>query len=466
MISALKFRKLIDQTEKTYSKCWKFLSEWKEGRWIFSAEELLGFQPTLGEALLRLSEMYKLLSQERHSLISRKKMLSPKWFKQRMKRLAAYQETITEVINIGKILGDSFAWIFYQSERKYLRKHFAHQRTSQIPTGLGGRGEIAFISEFRTWHGQFTIYHGITSFLRIGDVGFYDPGSKKITGIGELKTESDTGDALGLRLYLLWPAKAKKVWPRPSKPPRVEDTPVPLNRRRQLKKQLETMAGSLNPAKIEKVITIHEKTHLSELNKLAEELQKKTIVIEQAGDGLLLCGFSSKREKSLFARLLPGAGSNTDKWLTGFEDHAQKIVDRTQVGTSYDTNSILVGCLDLAAYLGTTPMFWWPVPSEFVRRLVFHEVTVVTLYNPAHLIRKLRALGFEVRLTGTQLSVTKQIGKVQLEMRNMHNFLHYIQQHLVREDVVLAIFQKILKKIDSEEIASNTIINLDAQLYY
>jgi hypothetical protein len=226
------------------------------------------------------------------------------------------------------------------------------------------------------------------------------------------------------------------------------------------------MASSLNPAKVEKVITIQEKTHLSEFNRLAEELQKKTVVIEQAGDGLLLCGFRSNREKSLFARLLPKTAGNIDKRLEDIENHAQNIVDRSQVGTSYDTNSIFIGSLDLGAYPGTTPMFWWSVPSEFVRKLVFHEVTVVTVYNPAHLIRKLRALGFEVLLTGTQLSVTKRIGKAQVEMRNMHHFLHYIQQHLVRENFVLAILQKILKKVDSGEIPSNSIINLDTQLYY
>lgn len=466
MISALKFRKLINYTEKTYAKCWKFMSDWKEGRWVFSADELLSFQPTLAEALFHLSETYNALSQERQSLISRKELLSPKWFNQRMKRLSRYQDTITEVVNIGRILGDSFAWIFYRSERKHLRKHFAHQQIRHLPTGVGGRGELAFISEVRTWHGQFTIYHGITSFLRIGDVSFYDPHSKKITGIGELKTESDSGSALQLRLYLLWPARSKKIWHHLSKPVKAAEMPLPTKRQRQLTKQLETMADSLTPSKVERVVTLRNKTHLNEFRQLVKRLGQKTLTVEQAGDGLLLCRVRCGREKSLFARLLPRATVKLDKRLDGIETHLLRIVDMSQVGSSYDANCTFVGSLDLSAYPGTTPMFWWPVPSEFVRKLALHEVTVITVYNPAHLIRKLRLLGFEVRLNGTQLSLTKRVGKVQVEMGDMHHFLHYIQQHLVREDFVLEIFRKLLRSIEAREIPSNTLIKLDTQLFY
>lgn len=466
MISALKFRKLIDHTEKTYAKCWKFLSDWKEGRWVFSADELLSFQPTLAEALFHLSETYNALSQERRSVISRKKLLSPKWFNQRMKRLSRYQDAITELVNIGRILGDSFAWIFYRSERKHLRKHFAHQPIRQLPTGVGGRGELAFISEIRTWHGQFTIYHGITSFLRIGDVSFYDPVSKKITGIGELKTESNSGSAVELRLYLLWPANSKKVWRRLSEPVKTAERPLPFKRQQQLEKQLETMADSLNPSKAQQVIKVRNKTHLNEFRQLAKRLSQRTLAVEQAGDGLLLCGFRSNRERSLFSRLLPRATVKIDKRLDGIETHWLKIVDMSQAGTSYDTNCTFIGSLDLGAYPGTTPMFWWPVPLEFVRKLAFHEVTVITVYNPAHLIRKLRLLGFEVRLNGTQVSLTRRVGKVQAEMGDMHHFLHYIQQHLVWEDFVLEIFRKILRRVESGEIPSNTLIKFDTQLLY
>jgi hypothetical protein len=63
----------------------------------------------------------------------------------------------------------------------------------------------------------------------------------------------------------------------------------------------------------------------------------------------------------------------------------------------------------LATFPGATPIFWRSLPLDFIRKLIFREVTVVTIYNPAHLIRKLRALGYQVELHRTDLKVTKRI---------------------------------------------------------
>jgi hypothetical protein len=51
-------------------------------------------------------------------------------------------------------------------------------------------------------------------------------------------------------------------------------------------------------------------------------------------------------------------------------------------------------------------------------------------------------------------------------MGDMHHFLHYIQQHLVREDFVLEIFRKLLRSVEAREIPSNTLIKFDTQLFY
>ena len=466
MISLQNIRKLLDQSEKDYEKCWKFLSEWKARQLKVSAEDLLSYQPRLAEAIFRLGQMTYSLLQERKSLIFRKNSLSPMWFKQRMRRLSGYQKAITEGVNIGRILGDSFAWMFYQGEREYLRKHFAHQAVLQVPTGLGGKGELAFISKIRIWNGQLTIYHGITSFLRIGDVSFYDPKSKSITGIGELKTHTDTGSAIGIQLYLLWSKNSDKFWPQPSETSNVALKALPPKRQQQLNKQLVSMAASLNKPKFAQVVEIPNETHLHEFRRMMQGLRRKSFAVEKAGDGLLLIGFRSNRERSLFGRLLPKTKADLDKRLIGIEQHALDIIDMSQVDASNNSNSIFIGSLDLGAFPGATPMFWWPLPSDFVRKLVFHEVTVITVYNPAHLVRKLRASGFEAHLDRKQLRVTKRIGSSQLKMGNMAHFLQYIQQHLVREDFVLTIFQNILERAEAGEISLNTRIDLDTQLNY
>jgi hypothetical protein len=467
MTSLTTIRELVDRTQTDYEKCWAFLSSWKEGQLKPSLDQILDFQPRLGDAIFRLGQMHEALAGERTSLISRKQHLSSKWFNRRMKVLSAYQNALTEAIKIGRVIGDSFAWIFYQGERNRLRKHFLREPIFKIPSGLGGKGEIAFIKRFGVLNGHLLIYHGITSFLRIGDVSFWNPASNSITAIGELKAGAPTESGFGMRLYLIWPDSSEAMWPRPTKRARPFDTPQPTTKReKQLEKQLKTMAASLNLPQFRQVIEVHHQTHLEEFRRMVDRLKKKSSVVEKAGDGLLLVGLTSSRERSLFGRLLPKRMMDLNRQLAGIEKHAFSIIDVSQAKTPNNTNSFFIGTLDLGAFPGTAPMFWWPVPSEFVRKMIFHEVTVTAIYNPAHLIRKLRELEYEVRLKRTTMIVSKMVDGTCIVFGNMHHFLVYVQRHLLREESVIKIFQGILDGIEAERLLPNTRIDLDTQLFY
>ncbi|MGZ5435662.1 MAG: hypothetical protein ACXWID_09365 [Pyrinomonadaceae bacterium] len=466
MISLAQIRKLIDQTQKDYEECWNDLSAWKADPLSMTTEALLEFQPKLASALLRLSDMHHALSKESKSLISKKQMLSPKWFGHRMKTLAAYRGVIAETTKTGKVLGDAFAWLFYQRERKYLRKHFEHAPT-QMPSGLGGKGELAFIKSVRLWEGQITIFHGITNFLRIGDVSFYDPKSGRITAIGELKTEKEVRKRFLLQVHVRWPKESDEVWPLPSKKSKRTKLTMSRKQQQQLRRQLQTMDASFALRKPRETIKLEDKTHLDEFRQLAKTLQSKSVAFQKAGDGLLLFGFTMNGERSYFGRLWPAkTKEDFDRRFAGLVEQVHSIMDITQVGSPSNANSIFHSTLDLATFPGTTPIFWWSLPLDFIRKLIFHEVTVVTIYNPGHFVRKLRTWGYQVELHRTELKVTKRIGDSQLEMGNMHYFVNLIQQHLVREELVLATFENILKRIDSGEILPNSRIDLDFQVYY
>jgi hypothetical protein len=70
MTSRTAIRKLINQTEVEYLKCWKVLSLLKDGPTSeLAVEELLDFQPTLASAIFRLDEKYLALTHEQSSLI-------------------------------------------------------------------------------------------------------------------------------------------------------------------------------------------------------------------------------------------------------------------------------------------------------------------------------------------------------------------------------------------------------------
>ena len=311
------------------------------------------------------------------------------------------------------------------------------------------------------------IYHGITSFLRIGDVSFWNPASNSITAIGELKAGPPTESGFGMRLYVIWPESSEALWPKPTKrAPPVDASQPTTKRERQLEKQLKTMAASLKLPQFRHVIEVHHQTDLEEFRRMMDGLKKKSSVVQKAGDGLLLVGLTSFRERSLFRRLLPTTMTDLNRQLADIEKHAVSIIDLRQGKTPDNSNSFFIGTLDLGAFPGTTPMFWWPIPSEFVRKMVFHEVSVTAIYNPAHLVRKLKELKYDVTLKHKSMIVSKMVGGTCVVIGNMHHFLIYLQRHLLREESVISTFQGLLDKIETEKLLPNTRIDLDTQLFY
>ena len=466
MTSLNRIRELIDQAQIDYEACWNFLAEWKQGNLKPSSNQILDFQPQLGGAIFKLGRMHESLAKERTSLISRKKSLSAKWFNRRMKTLSGYQNALTEAIKIGRIIGDSFAWIFYQGERNRLQKHFLHEPIFKIPSGIGGRGELAFVKRFGVFNGHLLIYHGITSFLRIGDVSFWNLASNTITAIGELKAGKATESGFGMRLHLLWPESSKTFWETPKQSRPTVRKAQPNKNDQRLEKQLKTMAASLSLPQFAEVIKVRHQMHFDEFSAMAQKLDEGSTVVVNAGDGLLLVGLRHQRVRFLSSQLLPRRSINLNKRLARIELHVGSIIDMTQAEQPDNSNNLFINTLDLIAFPGTAPILWWPIASEFARKMIFHEVTVMTLYNPAHLVRKLRIEGYDVKLKRTTMIVSKVVNGTCVVFGNMHHFLTYVQRHLLREESVIEILQSVVDGIKAEKLSGDTRINLDTQLFY
>ena len=89
---------------------------------------------------------------------------------------------------------------------------------------------------------------------------------------------------------------------------------------------------------------------------------------------------------------------------------------------------------------------------------------MLTLYNPAHLARKLRALGFEVELVGKgQLKVKKVMKDIVLGMDGMDYFLSTIQQNLITEDAIVDLFANFIGRAESGTLPMNARIKLEIQ---
>jgi hypothetical protein len=473
MTSKAALRKLIDKVEGEYQKCWRVLSRLKEGRVSDRSDEevteLLEFQLTLATALFRLDEKYRALSQEQAALVAKKRSLSSEWFRRRMKTLADYQKVIKEVITLGRALGDAYAWIFYQDERRYLEKHFEHESLPHTPPGIGGRGELELIRNYRVLNNQLIIYHGTTTFLRIGDVSFVDPKTLKVTAIGELKTERVSDNQLKLRLYLLWPLKPESVWTTAPVPTDGEaQAALPPKIQEQLKKQLKKMAASFDHSQKVHKLEVSQTVYTDELKRVVAGLKKTDLVCEQAGDGLLLMGIKNSRLKSLSSRLLVDSRADVNKRLTGIEQHVIQIMDASQAGTPTNMNSIFTGRIDLRTFPGATPIFWWPLQAETLRKIFFREVEIVTFYNPAHLMRKLIDLGFTVEPLNRRRDyrISKKIGKRVIEPYGMSYFLKIVQNCLINEEFVISVFSNIIRQVEAGEVPSGTKIQLSLQQHF
>lgn len=207
MITGADIRSAVDVAEASYRECLTTLSSLK-GEGSLDKNALLGFQPRLGQTLLELSNMYRALHQEKLMVVSKKNQLSPNWFKRRLRLINDYQEDLKSTISLGKCLGDSFAWAFYRNERQYLEKHYKNHMQVHSPPGVGGQGELAFISTVGVINHNIVLYHGLTTFLRLGDFSFIDLRSLKLTAVAELKTRpSSDGEELESLVSVIGPTK-------------------------------------------------------------------------------------------------------------------------------------------------------------------------------------------------------------------------------------------------------------------
>jgi hypothetical protein len=472
MISRATIQKLIDDVEAEFRKCWRTLAALKEGTQPKTpVNEILDFQAQLAETLFRLDETYRLICKEKEETIKKKRRLNPDWFRRKMKSLAAYQDVIKIVIGIGRALGDSFAWFFYQRERNLLSKHLRRDRIDHTPPGIGGKGELEFVNRVRHINGKLVLYHGITTFLRIGDFSLIDLRSLTVRAIGELKTTRVSKDQLLISATLVTSKPFRiKGESKAERPTTIENFPAVMEER--FRKQIRVMGDSVTQKEPDSSMRSWAKFHYSALKNLAVALEKKSVAYQQAGSGLMLIGLRTRRSGSTLASDLLGKPTfDLDRRLRKVEDHLVKIFVTEKVPGKPNDNALLSDELNLETLRGTIPVFWWPVPITFLEKLFFHRVVIISVYNPAHLLARIRALGFEVETlekAGKSVPVyriTKIFGKSQFEMR-LNDFLRTMQRALVAEEGIIRTVLSILKEAEAGRIPRNVHVDLDMQYVY
>lgn len=177
----------IKEIEKELRELARIMLNLKRGAGL-EEREFINFQIDLAECLYNAMSVYREVSQKEREYIGMKESLDKKNFLEKMQKCKEQKIELKEAINIGKSIGDSFAYIFYRDSIEELEKHFEHSDNGLFVSGIGGRGEIEFIKANPTIDGYLVVYHSITNMLRIGDFSICSLDGKVI-GTGEIKSE-------------------------------------------------------------------------------------------------------------------------------------------------------------------------------------------------------------------------------------------------------------------------------------
>jgi hypothetical protein len=469
MISKIEIKTIIDEAEKVYLECWDTLLAIRTPDKI-DKQDFLNFQPKIAQILFKLDKTYRILHQEKQNYIGRKQKFSPTWFKRRLVLIRKYQDAIKDTIAIGKVLGDAFAWVFYEGEREYLKAHLAHQKNFHVPPGIGGKGELELIKKAPLIGNRLLIYHQLTNFLRIGDVSLFDLKQKRLQALGEIKTVEIEPGKLEIHLSFLGPSNRFEDQPAMQ----VNDkelfdnsslSPLPHYFASKLQKQLEEIAQSFNIAKDDgNTNNMYGDVHFHELSQLLIQLKKSSVAYQKVGDGLLLIGMKEHR-KALSTRIMVDSSKDIIDKLNDLPAFVQEIVDTTSKDNSIAISSWHIPNPKDQLHLGLMPIFWWPVEPNLIKQIIFREVHIFALFNPIHFISKLQDIGLQIISKDKNYLVTApNVGRISRHIENFNYFINLIVTYLFEEETVVRIIRDFLllinSKIESGELPETAIVEL------
>lgn len=449
LISAIEVQKAIDNAEHSLSECYDILKIFKNPHDFNSCEPIFDFQPKLAECLYSLMLFYQRLKEEERSLIANKQFLIDKVFREHMKTNATYQHAISDVIKIGKSLGDVFAWFFFDKNRDELEKHIKHESTGLFPNGIGGLGEVEFIKNNQVINGLLVIYHGITNMLKIGDFSLYAFG-QGIVGNGELKTQKEN-DKLVISANILTKIRPEKFLSTTGKTFKEIEQEFP-----RIKKQLEQQISLLKIQRNPKNLSGSADYEYSIINKLSRE--NRVVLNDDHSIGLLAI-YDDRSDLS--CRLLNPQGLNVD-----FSQEAKVLVDKMVV-PNIPYNCFQSWILEAESSNAKIPIFWWDIDEEKCRVLYFKQMTIVVFFNSAQLLALFENEGYTI-INGddpSKTSIIKVNGELKQEFRNIQFIYQMIMQNLMKTTDAFSVIKQLLQLCDDGEIQPNSQVEMHINLH-
>lgn len=452
-ISADEVKATIEKAEKALNDCFDMLIDFRYGR-NGLGNAILKFQPLLAECLFDLMRFYQKLQREKDSLISLKSSYDKPTFSAIMKTNAKYSKAISTAVEIGKDMGDAFAWFFYRDNRKELEKHFEHEPTGLYVGGIGGQGELEFVKNSSSIDGLYVIYHSITNMLLIGDFSLYDF-DHGIAGVGELKTKliDDT-----LQVTAIITSKADIRLPKLPKEQngKFEDRIKAMKKDfPSIERQLGTHEDLLHAKESDK----HSDLYSSYEYEMLDGLTPESPLAVNSDHSLMIAAAWSKYE-TLFDVLIESED------CTGFpeEDFQYKAKSLMEPGNPH--NMAFVGELNTTISHLSIPVLWWKIDEKICRDIYFRKVKITTIFNPAKLLQYFIDDGFSIKSAGAlkSIEIHKDIDNHRIGIGHFESICYLITNSFMKTSDVYAFSKRVTDAIENGEFQPGSRVDMHIRL--
>ena len=245
--------------------------------------------------------------------------------------------------------------------------------------------------------GHFTVYHGITNILRVGDVSLFNTKTLQLIGIGELKTKKKNERELEISLILIGKRELNPFGKREIKVKQgnIENLADGFHDEERVKRQVRVMTKHF--AKDRSKGGQHsyfDKYHFDDIDQLLKESKRYRVNFKKVSDGLI---YAFVKAQHLFNKRF---SDETPSVKRNFGEFRQSIKELTI--SNYELNSILHGSIlyekngQPQIGIGIPPLFWSFLNMDSLKSLYFQECVLVTIFNPAYIFKRLEEKGFTV----------------------------------------------------------------------
>lgn len=452
LISKEEVKEKINNAETVLNRCFDMLLDLKYGRDNIG-DVLVQFQPTLAKCLQELMMFYQQLKREQRELVDDKSAYETETFGKIMNQNKLYQDVVREVIEIGKSLGDAYAWFFYRDNRDELEKHFHHESTGLFVSGIGGYGEVEFITSVSQIDGLYVLYHSITDMLRIADFSLYNL-NLGIVGTGELKTKK-VDNTLSVTANIISKVNIRIQDTENSEHILHTEEKETINREfPKLEKQLKIQSKLMKLKPCDQSSNQFASYEYDLINQLSKDMP---MAINEDNSLMLYAAWSEK--DNLFDILFEK--ESMQGMDEGFEENVEKLMSPPS-----PYNEVIVGEIDTKMNHLRIPVLWWKIEDSVCREIYFKKIGIASIFNPAKILQCFANEGFEIRNIGKleEIIIEKRQGDKHWEFDHLESLCDLVCHSLMRTEDVFAFYQEVLNSFEEGKIPVNTKVEMHIRL--